>query len=255
MLCAYCKHEFDGEPEFCPRCGWFLKQTPPSSDQIISDEEIKESRIFLSLSSHEKYRIEKIRTTLGREMGDISIRDDLELSRLHCEFIYKDHKLHVRDLNSHNGVFIEDRRIPTDELIPLQPGDRIKIGSNVFTLEFKSDTGTGDETGPIFYLKAQDDNKEFQLRLGENMVGRGEFCHVRIQEAPYVAHEHAIVELSENMKQLGKIDVKIQDKGSKNGTTINGIIIPPYKWRDIEVGDEVVFADKAFTLITKNRKI
>ena len=253
MSCPYCKNEFEGNPDFCPHCGWYLKQEPPSSEKIVKDSEIDEARIFLSLSSHEKFKIAKANTSLGREMGDIVIRDDLELSRLHCEFVYKDHKLHVKDLNSHNGVFIGDRRIPPSEDIPLQPGDKVKIGSNMFTVEFKSDTGTGEETGPIFYLKSADGEKEFQLRRGENLVGRGEFCHVRLDDAPYVAHEHAIINLVENPRELGKIEVKLQDKGSKNGTTIDGISIPPYKWRDLDVGNEIGFADKIFNLVSKPR--
>ena len=251
--CPYCKKEYEPAGEFCPHCGWFLAQGAPSSKELPKDKEIEEARIFLALSSHEKYRIEKANTTLGRDMGDIVIRDDLELSRLHCEFIYKDHNLHVKDLESHNGVFLGDRRIPPDEEIPLQPGDKIKIGSNIFTLEFKSDIGTGEEMGVVYYLKSSSDGKDHQLRLGINLIGRGEFCHVRIVDASYVAHEHAVVELLEDSSQLGRVVVKLQDKGSKNQTFLNGVSISPYKWKELDEGDEIRFADNEFTLISKPR--
>ena len=252
--CPYCKSEFEPDDGFCPHCGWYLKQEPPSSEKLPEDREIEEARIFLALSSHEKYKIEKTSTTLGRDMGDIVVRDDLELSRLHCEFVYKDHQLHVKDLDSHNGVFIGDRRIPPQETIPLQAGDKIKIGSNVYTVEFKSDTGAGEEMGPVYYLKAARDSREYQLRLGENLIGRGEFCHVRIADAPYVAHEHAVIELREDTSKLGLMIVKVQDKGSKNQTHLNGVAIPPYKWRELDEGDELRFADREFTLVSKPRE-
>lgn len=252
--CPYCKHEFDIVDDFCPHCGWFLPQDPPSSEKRPEETEIDEARIFLALSSHEKYKIEKANTTLGRDMGDIVVRDDLELSRLHCEFIYKDHQLHVKDLDSHNGVFIGDRRIPPDKEIPLQAGDKVKIGSNVYTLEFKSDTGSGEEMGAVYYLKAALDGKEYQLRLGENLIGRGEFCHIRIDDADFVAHEHAVIELREDASKLGLMIIQLQDKGSKNQTLVNGTSIPPYKWRDLKEGDELRFADIEFKFISKPRE-
>lgn len=188
-------------------------------------------------------------------MGDIVIADDLELSRLHCEFIYRDHKLYVKDLESHNGVYIGDRRLPPDEEIPLQPDDKIKIGSNIFTLEFKSDEGTGEEIGGIvFYLKSIPDGKEYQLRLGENLIGRGEYSHVRIMDAPYVAHEHAIILLEEASGKLGLLELKIMDKGSVNGTLMNGVAIPPYKWQKLSEGDELNLADIHFKVISKPRE-
>lgn len=254
LACPYCKNEITGHELFCAHCGWFLSQPIPKEDPNQQNKEIEEARIFLAMSSHEKFKIEKANTTLGREMGDIVIRDDLELSRLHCEFIYKNHKLHVKDLNSHNGVFLGDRKLPPDEEIPLQPDDKLKIGSNVFTVEFKSDLGVGEETGPVYYLKSSETKKEYQLRLGENLVGRGEFCHIRIDDAPFVAHEHAIVELKEESRELGKISVRVQDKGSKNQTTLNGVALAPFKWKDISEGDQVSFADKSFQLLSKPRE-
>ena len=239
---------------FCPNCGWYLNQPAPSTTRS-TEKEIEETRIFLVLSSHEKFRISKTRTSFGRDMGDIVIAEDLELSRLHSEFIYRDHKLYVKDLDSHNGVFIGDRRIPPNEEIPLQPQDRLKIGSNTFTLEFKSDEGTGEDIGGlVFYLKSTADGKEYQLRLGENLIGRGEFSHVRIMDAPYVAHEHALIALEEVSGKLGLLELKIMDKGSVNGTLVNSVAIPPYKWHKLSEGDEVSFADAHFKVISKPRE-
>lgn len=252
--CPYCSTDLINADDFCPDCGWYLKQAAPEHPRVV-ESEIGETRIFLVLSPHEKYKISKTRTTLGRDMGDIVIAEDLELSRLHCEFIYKDHKLYVKDLDSHNGVFIGDRRIPPDEEIPLQPEDKLKIGANTYTLEFKSDEGTGEEIGGIvFYLKAVSDGREYQLRLGENMVGRGEFSHVRIMDAPYVAREHAVIALEEVSGKLGLLELKIMDKGSVNGTLLNGVAIPPYKWQKLIEGDEISFADAHFKVISKPRE-
>ena len=252
--CPYCSFDLDGTPDFCPHCGWFLRQTPPIKPPG-EEGEISEARIFLAQSSYEKYRITKSRTTLGREMGDIVIPEDLELSRLHCEFIYRDHKLYVRDLDSHNGILLNDKRIPPNEEIPLQPDDKLKIGSNVFAIEFRSDIGTGEEIGGlVFYLKSVSDGSEHQLRLGENLVGRGEFAHVRIENSQYVAREHAVILLGEASGQLGLMELQLQDKGSANGTIVNGVAIPPYKWKKIVEGDEISFADVRFKIVARPRE-
>jgi transitional endoplasmic reticulum ATPase len=71
-------------------------------------------------------------TTLGRsETNSVAIDDEM-ISDHHCELRLNGAEVRVRDLQSTNGTFIDEKRI-TEEI--LQPGQVLRIGSALFRLE------------------------------------------------------------------------------------------------------------------------
>jgi len=74
------------------------------------------------------------RTVVGREALDIHE----EISRRHAQFVRNEGAWFVIDLNSSNGTFLDGKRVPPRERIPLRNGQQIKI-SPVFlaTLRMK----------------------------------------------------------------------------------------------------------------------
>jgi uncharacterized protein DUF4123/FHA domain-containing protein len=72
-------------------------------------------------------------TTIGRGEGNhYSLFPDGFVSTRHAEIAVADGACEVRDLDSSNGVFINDRRIERKAL--LQEGDHLRIGETMFTL-------------------------------------------------------------------------------------------------------------------------
>jgi len=69
---------------------------------------------------------------IGREQ-DCHLRPNSELvSRHHCVFTVDDFSVHVRDLGSTNGTFVNDQRVRGEVL--LNSGDRIRVGKLDFEL-------------------------------------------------------------------------------------------------------------------------
>jgi pSer/pThr/pTyr-binding forkhead associated (FHA) protein len=69
---------------------------------------------------------------IGREQ-DCHLRPNSELvSRHHCVFTVDDFSVHVRDLGSTNGTFVNDHRVRGEVL--LNSGDRIRVGKLDFEL-------------------------------------------------------------------------------------------------------------------------
>lgn len=60
----------------------------------------------------------------------LSIRDP-RISRMHCELLSIDGALAVRDLESTNGTFVNDRRVAK---ALLKPGDRVQVGRSVLVI-------------------------------------------------------------------------------------------------------------------------
>jgi hypothetical protein len=55
-----------------------------------------------------------------------------DVSRRHCRFLYSSGGWQVHDLQSLNGVYVNDRLV---EQATLQPGDRLRIGGFTFVVE------------------------------------------------------------------------------------------------------------------------
>lgn len=72
------------------------------------------------------------RTLIGRR-NDCDIRIPLtEVSRHHSELRIENDKVHIKDLGSSNGTFVNNKRVQTSAL---NPGDHVIIGPVVFTLQ------------------------------------------------------------------------------------------------------------------------
>ncbi len=63
------------------------------------------------------------------------------ISRTHCQFICTNNQVMIRDLESHNGTFVNGRRV--SQAVPVKDGDEITLGPISFRL---SQPRKGQET-------------------------------------------------------------------------------------------------------------
>jgi pSer/pThr/pTyr-binding forkhead associated (FHA) protein len=63
--------------------------------------------------------------TIGRSTGAEFIVDAALVSRLHCQLTATKDSLHVKDLDSTNGTFVNGKRVTDAEL---KDGDRLAVG-------------------------------------------------------------------------------------------------------------------------------
>jgi hypothetical protein len=76
------------------------------------------------------YPVSKPCFLIGRTNGDINLNDD-RISRVHCAMESTAEGVVLRDLESTNGTFIDDKRIDS---APLQDGSAFKVGNHVLQL-------------------------------------------------------------------------------------------------------------------------
>lgn len=50
------------------------------------------------------------------------------VSRRHCILVVKDGRVLLQDLNSRNGTYVNEKRLPSDKAKVLKPGDRLRVG-------------------------------------------------------------------------------------------------------------------------------
>ncbi len=86
------------------------------------------------------YPLKKKVCVIGRDASaDISLFTTKAahlISRLHATIIHREGKVFLEDLNSSNGTFVNNHRLPPRQQVELSPGDHITLGD--CTLEFVS---------------------------------------------------------------------------------------------------------------------
>ena len=88
----------------------------------------------------EKFLLETISLTIGRDPVSDIILNDPEVSRQHARFTQTELGYQVQDLGSTNGTFVNGERLES-EPVDLQPGTTISMGSGVTLLYETVPTG------------------------------------------------------------------------------------------------------------------
>ena len=96
-------------------------------------------RYVLPDGKQKEFELGRKTITIGRGAEtDVLIADKLA-SRIHCEISYKDGNYSIRDCDSRNGTFVNDRLI---EVCRINPGDCIRVGDMIITVEASPRKGT-----------------------------------------------------------------------------------------------------------------
>lgn len=178
---------------------------------------------------------------IGRdESADVRV-DDKKVSRRHASFKVIDGHPWVEDLGSSNGIRLNGKKI--DKRTRFGPGDQVRVGS--FHVSLK---GTAEDTAssmldrsklrskpvvektvapparaeprsprtdlPILIgMDSPVSGRRFELKRGENIVGRLEECDVPILDGS-VSRQHSRIVFARDR-------VTVTDLGSSNGTYVN----------------------------------
>ena len=143
-ICPICNNEFPEDASSCPTCGFHiggstkkfepvsvephepLESSPASSTQKQVLKVVRGSQTGIEITLSEGTM------TLGRDPRCDIFLNDMTVSRKHAELQVKTDSCILRDKNSFNGVWVNDRAIET---CLLKPGDLIQIGA--FSLQYR----------------------------------------------------------------------------------------------------------------------
>jgi len=151
--------------------------------------------------------------TIGREPSNTIVVPYPEASRRHAQILGHAGGYAVEDLNSANGTFLQGRRIPPNQSVPLKDGDLILIGDqwgNSIKVAYLA-TGLPHQIGTLKIGPFPIDNQQ------KLIIGR-EGCDINLPH-PGVSRRHA------ELVRVGAAH-QIRDLGSTNGTFVNGQLVP-----------------------------
>jgi predicted nucleic acid-binding Zn-ribbon protein len=164
VRCHHCGHIFPTPEEsfggqerievLCPACGKRLQVVNPKLAPLSVDRTRKrvpqivsqispEGRLLLIpqnmeislkvLEGEERgtvYPVTKPRCLIGRTNADVAINDS-QASRVHCALEVSAEGIELRDLDSTNGTFVDEKAIQT---ATLSDGSKFRVGSHLFQL-------------------------------------------------------------------------------------------------------------------------
>ena len=194
----------------------------------------------------EKWSLEGGDLKLGRLMDDEEAAGERVISFPdHCKFISGQHAIFkkdadgywIYDLGSKNGTTIAGKRIEKSKLMD---GDEVDVGSVVFKVKIHAPgQGAPQRTCAISVEKGPRVGEKWQFQEGELLVGReieGERVVSFAGSESSISTEHAVFRRVRN-------GFWVQDKGSKNGTFVNGRRVESQELKD---GDHVEIGSATF---------
>ena len=121
-------------------------------------------------------------STIGRSREASIVLPHPLVSRLHCEFLEKEGKLYVKDLESLNGTFINNNRITGEHVI--EPQQLLTIGNVTFRVCYEQVAEAQVAERRVAYVGASDSvaNLETQL-ISTTPESATSFIEVPIQPA------------------------------------------------------------------------
>ncbi|MGB3717901.1 MAG: FHA domain-containing serine/threonine-protein kinase [Candidatus Promineifilaceae bacterium] len=219
--------------------------TPPLRTKEESDERYFLQVAFMDSWEETVYPISNKPIIVGR-LPDSSIVLDRPgqrfVSRRHCEIIFKDGRVLVRDLGSANGTFLDGRQLDANAFYEWLVGTEVQLGP--FTLALRSDRELLDVPSPteepaigVTITKIQGGLKlscpngvpsRLPLEVNNPMtIGRALDCDM-VLEHPHVSNHHCRIRLTSSGPEV--VDLR-----STNGTFMHEQVLPPHApvpWRD-----------------------
>lgn len=72
--------------------------------------------------------------TIGRDKSNDIVLENLLISRFHAEIQKIKDDYFVHDLNSSNGTFVNDKRVPKDKYVKIKARDVVFVGKTKLTI-------------------------------------------------------------------------------------------------------------------------
>ncbi|MEP7358736.1 MAG: FHA domain-containing protein, partial [Anaerolineales bacterium] len=224
-------------------------------------------RVTMPAGQTREFAVEQPAITAGRAGDNELVLDDISVSRRHARLSVEAGQLSVEDLNSANGTYIGDRRLPNKVVTPVVAGEVVRIGDvelryeparapaveapvvEAPVVEPPAAAAPGPEAatlilpGPTLAAPAANrfgslristpDGKQrvYSLEQPTITIGRAADNQLVIDEAS-ISRRHARL-------TVDGAQVMIEDLGSANGTTVGGQRLQP-NTPTLVVGDQAV---------------
>lgn len=162
-----------------------------------------------------EYNIVFVHMIIGREPDStVHLMNNTSASRKHALLSIENEELHIADLNSRNGTFVDGRRISNPT--PIYLASQITIGNQVLeVMELQRENGAFQVTFKV--VTGTGVGQSHTVSVKEMTIGRGTTASLRLSDSTgLLSRRHAGFELTDGQ-------IYLRDLDSTNGTYVDGI--------------------------------
>ncbi len=193
--------------------------------------------------------------TLGRDTDNDIVLPSISCSRHHASITVSNQDVYITDLDSSNGVFLDDQRIKAPA--PLTIHNIIRIGEYRIFLERTAQKHGFDSTIHTTILKPEKAHAKLVISSGAHAgyelllfdpiccIGRTDENDITLPDAS-VSRHHARLKLQDNVSYL------LSDLASFNGTWVNGKRLKKLGTRVVYHGDTLQFGNVECKLLDRD---
>ena len=123
-VCPICNSQLEDGVRICPMCGYHVLDTTQSFAPVKMDEASVAKEVIAPVKQH--FDLHEGKMSMGRDPRCDIFLNDMTVSRNHAELEVRKDGCILRDNNSYNGIWVNDRSVET---CLLKSGDLIQIGA------------------------------------------------------------------------------------------------------------------------------
>jgi len=168
--------------------------------------------------------------------------EDAAVGRKHARLFKQGGAVYLEDLNSKNGCFLSGRRLR--KKLRLKPGQKITIGRSAIVV--RSGEVAGKASFMPFVEVKEGSRKGARVAVGANgvRIGSDPASELVLLDDLVVSRLHAFIGSTSSGGGCW-----IEDRGSTNGTRVNGEMLQPNRKRPLKPGDliQVAHVDILYT--------
>lgn len=115
-----------------------IKQCLEEEKTVLIPKKSAKKYYLIRKANSERIHISKSDFKIGRKpqpVCDYTVADNVTISRVHAILDLEDGVCTIRDNNSTNKVYVNDRELELDEKCPVRSGDLIEVGSEKFVVD------------------------------------------------------------------------------------------------------------------------
>jgi pSer/pThr/pTyr-binding forkhead associated (FHA) protein len=119
---------------------------PPEKNQShAGTEEPAKMVIIQGIAPGLQLLLDRPKTVIGRSQHNQFVLDSTTVSRWHAQVTNESNRYEIEDLNSRNGILINNQRLKPNERCPLFHGDTVRLGDQ--QLVFLNPCAFSDQEG------------------------------------------------------------------------------------------------------------
>lgn len=191
---------------------------PPEKPKVPQQSAEPSYQVLLQLSKQQGWRFSTLPVRIGRSSKrcNVVVRDNAYIGNCHVEIGLEDQAFYLQDMNSSNGTYIGEQKLPSGGRIPLTNESEFRLYNESFLFLSGDIAHILAMRGYIWTLINVATKEIYPILQEQVLLDRGhKWKYGTLNDKKISRHQHAVITFQDEKLWL-------EDLGTQNGTFLNG---------------------------------